>query len=112
MMSLGARDGLQRGSGARCAQPQNRAHRRFLMPVSTRISPDSDGHAVDSKNENSVVEKIANPCAGPIRRALAALARRCSTTLSTAFVDKKKFANTSPVYPLFLHAMTTNAGKS
>jgi hypothetical protein len=67
MMSLGARDGPQRGFGARCAQPQNHARRRFLVPVSTRISPDSDGHAVDSKNENSVVEKIANPCAGPIR---------------------------------------------
>jgi hypothetical protein len=102
----------QRRPDTRCAQPQNRGRQAFAAPILTRISPGSDSHAVDSKNKNPIVEKIANPCAGPIRRALATLARRCSTTLSTTFVDKKKFANTSPVYPLFLHAMTTTAGKS
>jgi hypothetical protein len=101
-----------RASSARCAQPQNGGHRALATPALTRNSLVPSSHVVDNKGKNPVVEKIANPCGGPARRALAKLARRCSTTLSTTFVDKKKFANASPAYLSFLHGMTTSADKS
>ncbi|MGN6790163.1 MAG: hypothetical protein ACTHJP_11645 [Rhodanobacteraceae bacterium] len=77
-----------------------------------RFSPATDRHIIEYYDKISVVEKIANPWSGPARRALAALARRCSTTLSTAIVDKKIFSDTSPVYRPFLHAVTTSRDKS
>jgi hypothetical protein len=112
MMASGTRKAHRRDADARCAQPQKRSRQSFGAAKPSRISSEPNGYVIDDQGKNSVVEKITNPCGGPVRRALGALARRCSTTLSTAFVDKRKIANASPVYRPFLHAMTTSAGKS
>jgi hypothetical protein len=112
MMAIATRKAHRRDADARCAQPQKRSRQSFGAAKPSRISSEPNGYVIDGQGKNSVVEKITNPCGGPVRRALAGLARRCSTTLSTAFVDKRKIANASPVYRPFLHAMTTSAGTS
>lgn len=75
------------------------------------FGPGANTHVHESHEKTHVGEKIAKPSAGPIPRAPAGLARRYSTSLSTAIVDKKKSAKASPTYRVFLCDATASGCK-
>ena len=97
---------------ARCAQPQSGHRSRGGAAAIVSFSSRLNSHVFESHGKIGIVENIANPCDGPVRRALAGLARQCSTTLSTAIVDKGKIFRMSPAYRAFLDVVATNGRKS
>jgi hypothetical protein len=71
------------------------------MPVSTP-------HVIEYARKTCVMKFSPIWATGRFRAPWQALARRPSTTLSTAIVDKRKTANGSLVYPAFLQIAATS----